>query len=187
MPAPNNPIPVKPNPVVVQDGWREKVVASRVKFDEELKKEYLGHLEATGHKGISATRVGVHPNTVLGHIKNDPDFADAVAMAIERRRDAVVTRLEEEALEGHEETTERGEGDSKTVTVRKVLESNIRLAMLRKYDPEGYNPKSELDLNVRGGGGVLVVPMALTKDQWIALYQPKDEPPREEFEGPDVE
>jgi len=173
----------KNNPVVKTEqhpddplGWRAPVRASRVKFDEEQKLKYLDILKLTGNKIKAREAAGVHRNTIFNHRKSDPDFSDAEDNALESYSAEITTRIEREALEGHTEKITREDGST---IERKILESGIRAMMLKGHDPERYNPKTELDVNVNGGGGVLVVPFPVSKEEWIALYAPKDEPPKE--------
>jgi hypothetical protein len=157
--------------------WRREVHARRIKFDDQAKHIYVQELAKHGLRRAAALAANVDPNTVLTHLKTDPDFYDAVEAALSTRQRSVVETLETEALLGHEEVIITGEGENKRIVKRKVVESNLRLAMLKKYDPEGYNQKTEeANAGNGGGGGVILLPRRLTMEEWFALYAPKEEP-----------
>ena len=162
-------------PPVDMTDWRQKLNERKIKFDDEQKKIYLAELADHGLKGRAATAAGVALQTVANHRKNDPVFAEAEDAAWQARCDAVRGRIEADALEGFERNHYK---DGELIKEERVYETPIRLAMLKRHDAE-Y--KDKMDLNVTGsGGGVLVVPMRLTTEEWIALYSPKDEPPAED-------
>lgn len=167
----------KTNPITEQSGWRRQMQNKRIKFDDEQKKIYCEHLAACGLKTVAALKAGVAYATVTAHIKNDPDFAQAVDEAWAARTADVVIPLEEQALKGHEERTIHGTGENQVERIRTVFETPLRVLQLKKYDREGYGDKVAVEHSGSVGGGVLMVPMVLTKEEWIAAYSPKEAPP----------
>lgn len=162
-------------PVVDMTDWRVKVLERRVKFDDVQKKVYLEEYAKHGLKGRAAEAANVTLGCVYNHRKNDPVFAEMEEAAWQARCDAVRGSIEADALEGFDRKHYK---DGELIKEEKVYETPIRLAMLKRHDPE-YRDK--LDVNMSGaGGGVLVVPMRLSMEEWEALYSPKDEPPSEE-------
>lgn len=167
----------KTDPNVDMSSWRIQVQKRRVKFDDDQKAIYCEHLSRHGLKTLAALQAQVAYSTVLAHLKNDPDFAQAVDEAWAIRAGDIVLPLEKQGLEGHEEKTIHGEGDNKVERVRRVFETPIRMSMLKKYDKDGYADKAGMDLSGMGGSIVLMVPQVLTKEEWIAAYSPKEAPP----------
>lgn len=162
------------NPLVDMANWRTELKARRVKFDDVQKRIYLDELAKHGLKGRAAHAANVSFQTVQNHRKNDMDFAEAEEKALQERAETVREQIEREALEGFERKHYK---DGELVREERVYETPIRMAMLKRYDPE-YRDKVELGGGV--GGGVLIVPIRLTPDQWMELYSPKEPPAVEE-------
>lgn len=172
----------KTNPNVDMSNWRTQVQQRRVKFDDDQKAIYCEYLATHGLKTLAALQAGVAYSTVQAHLKNDTDFAQAVDEAWAIRAGDIVIPLEKQGLEGHEEKTIHGEGESRVERIRRVFEQALRVKMLAKYDREGYSDKAGVEVNSGGGSIVLMVPNVLTKEEWIAAYSPKEAPPPVEHE-----
>lgn len=141
----------------------------RVKITDELKEAYCDRLAVHGKKMIAAVEVGLHYTTIRNHAKMDPSFQEDIDTALTTRSQSITNRLEEDALEGHVKLTYDKETGA-LVAEEIKLETPLRMALLKRHDPE-YRDKSEVDVNVRGG--VLVVPGRLTAESWEALFSPK--------------
>ena len=143
----------------------------KVKITDELKEAYCDRLSIHGKKTIAAIEVGLHYNTVREHAKIDPGFQEAIAEALALRSQRIVDRLEDDALEG---TVNLGyDKDGNLISEKTVFETPLRMAMLKRHDPE-YVDRKEIEHTHRGG--VLVVPGRLTMDSWRQLFEAKNDP-----------
>lgn len=171
-------------PTVDMSTWREQAkAANRIKFDDQMKAEYLSSLLVHGQLPLAARSVGVTPQTVRNHLKVDPEFAEFHTSVLEVHAATLVERLEREAVEGHEETI-YSQKTGAVLGTKRVFETQIRLAILKRYDAN-YKDRSEVD--IRQVVGVLVAPAAMTPADWIAQQQEAnaaraeptvDDPPR---------
>lgn len=150
-------------PVADMTNWRRDMQESRLKFDDKLKGQFLIHLSKHGKKTLAARQCDITYMTYKDHFDNDPEFAEWVEIALEERAHRIVNQLEEEAMSGHEEDIVNKDGD--VVGTRIKYETQLRVLMLKRYDPE-YKDRQEIDMNVQGGG-VLVAPAAMTPDEWV--------------------
>ncbi|MEE8372946.1 MAG: hypothetical protein V3R87_04490 [Dehalococcoidia bacterium] len=170
----------KKNPEADQTNWRKKLQQSRLKFDDEQKYIYLEHLAAHGLKGRAAGVSGVCSYTVNKHIKNDPDFEEAVNEAIETYNDTVGDEVRRRGVEGFlkpifykgarviepildedgvQLTTEDGQPRYRYCDV--MEHSDRMLELEAKRTNPAYRDKQTIDLNATGG--VLVVPEPTTE------------------------
>ena len=149
-----------------QATWRKKMQASRIKFDDIQKEVFLAALARHGKKMLAAKQAGVCLQTVNDHLENDPDFAANYDETVEDRAQRIVDQLEREALEGH--TQPIFDKDGNEVGEKRIYESGLRAMLLKRYDPE-YKDRQEIDL--KGGGGVLLVPATATDDEWAAMIE----------------
>lgn len=174
----------KINPVADQTSWTRKLRAEQVKFDDEAKGRYLQALVCHGKRSLAAEAAGVSQQTVKNHIKIDPEFAELFNAALQERADRITQRIEEEALEGFDEPI-FSQKTGELLGYRKVLETPIRLAILKRYDPE-YKDRSETTVN--GAIGVLVAPAQMAPADWIAQQQELNaqrvEPDRDNLDAP---
>lgn len=90
----------KRNPRADQSGWRVKLKANQIKFDDDQKEVYLKELAEHGLRGRAAKVAGVTPQTVGNHIENDPEFAEGVEIAIETYRDHVADEVRRRGQDG---------------------------------------------------------------------------------------
>ena len=149
-------------PVADMSNWRKKLRAD-IKFDYPLKLRFLEEMLRHGKRMLAAATCDISMQTVRDHIKIDPDFATLFDEVLQERADRVTRQLEEEALAGFKEPIFDREGNK--VGEKQVYETPLRLAMLRRYDPE-YKDRSEV---VHGGVvGVLIAPAQLSPQQWMA-------------------
>lgn len=143
----------------------------KVKITDELKDAYCDRLLVHGKKTIAAIEVGLHYNTVREHAKIDPGFQEAIAEALAARSQRIVDGLEESALNGEVSLGYDKEGN--LISEKVVFETPLRMAMLKRHDPE-YVDRKEIEHTHRGG--VLVVPGRLTMESWRELFEKKNDP-----------
>lgn len=158
-----------------QTNWRQQLKASRIKFDDKQKRIFLEAILRHGKKMLACKEAGVCLQTVNGHLENDPDFADLYDMTVEERSGRIVEQLEREALEGF--TQPIFDKDGNEIGEKRIYETGLRAMMLKRFDND-YRDRQEIDL--KGSGGVLVVPADISPQDWIAQQLEKNktsEPP----------
>lgn len=133
----------------------EKKRGRPLKFDETRKKQFLVCLEKWGTQVLAADFVDVSPTTVMQHKNDDPVFAAQCEEAQKRREIRIVRQLEKEAMEGHTQPIFNKDGDE--VGEKRIYETQLRLAMLKRYDPE-Y--KDRVDVSAKVEGGAIIAPPA---------------------------
>jgi hypothetical protein len=172
------------NPVADQSAWRRRLQPDLVKFDDERKGRFLDELLKHGKRVLAAEAVDISMQTVRDHLKIDPEFEELFNQVLARRAEMVTRQIEEEALEGFEEpifNTKTGE----LLGTKRVYETPLRLAILRRYDPE-YKDRSEVHHS--GTVGVLVAPAALSPQEWMAQEQDRNlkrvQPDKDNLDAP---
>lgn len=157
-------------PVVDDSNWRVKAQrVHRIKFDDVAKQRYLEKLRQTGRRWAAEDAAGVARTTVDAHKKNDPDFSAACDEASEAYAMRGVMKIEQEAIEGHEELTYDAEGN--LIKERRVFETRLREMFLKKHDPS-YNEKSHVE--VTGKVGVVFGPPVLSMAEWGKFAEAHD-------------
>lgn len=121
-------------------------------FGQELKEEYLRCVAQCGVLNTSAYAVGIHPLTALRHRKEDPEFAQAVELALELHREVVNMRVYERAIDG---VLEPIIFQGQVTGYKRVFDNQLLLALAKKVDP-GFREKQ--DVNVGVTAQVMVVP-----------------------------
>jgi hypothetical protein len=161
----------KANPVADQTNWRRKLQAGSIKFDDAAKEIFLAEYAEHNRKKHAATAAGVSVITVTLHCKNDPNFAHAYDEAQAAYRDKFVEHaIGDLAFKGNPIMRATKEG----VVYEEKREFPVPLiAMELKRIDAGYRDKQEV--NLTGGGGVLVVPAAMTPAEWVADQARKNE------------
>lgn len=144
------------------DNWRVDI-DHRTRFSERAKVTFLQQLAIHGKKRMAATAAGVSLNTVKNHEKKDEQFAEAIHQVLEMRSEQITAHIENQAING---MTEPIVGrDNEVVGYRTRYEQQLRMAVLRRHDPN-YNDKRQLDVTVKTG--VLVAPGGTDLDKWLA-------------------
>ena len=160
------------NPVADQRNWRVKLLASRIKFDDRAKEIFLRDFANHGRKKESASAAGVSLLTVTNHCKNDPDFAQAFDEAQADYRDKFVKRAIDEIAYHGISIKKVNHVTGEVYEERRDHPVRLLELELRRVDPT-FRDKQEISLT--GGGGILVVPAAMTPAEWVADQEKKNE------------
>lgn len=149
-------------PVADFSNWRVKCKeVNNLKLDDEAKRRYLEKLSETGKRGIAAAAAGVDCSTIQKHMSVDPEFMQAAEAAWDHYREQRVLNIENEALNGFEETIFSPTGEMAT---RRRYETQLRVMMLKAYDPDRYADKQSIDVNFKGGA--VVIPLTPSNEEW---------------------
>lgn len=146
------------------DGWRQKLQASKIKFDDLKKAIYLNHLRKYGRKMQACRAAGVSLDTVNDHLNNDPEFLKAREEALAEYAD-VVQQLAWKLMNGVAKPIVGGKFKDEVVATEMVHATNLLAMEMRKTDP-AYKERSEVDVNNKGGG-VLVVPAGISPEEFV--------------------
>ena len=141
--------------------WRKKLQASKVTFDDTRKGIYRRKMQ-------SARAAGVAASTVLDHYNNDKVFAEAVEEALKEWADEV-HQLAWKLMQGVKKPIVGGKFKDEIITHELVHATNLLAMELKKTDP-AYKERSEVDLNNKGGG-VLLVPAGMKPEEFIKKEQ----------------
>ncbi len=164
----------KANPEVDQSTWRQKLRTASISFDDVAKEIFLTEFAKHGRKQHASEAAGTTLHTVRSHQKNDPEFAKAYDQAGEKYRDQFVAHaIGDLATKGVPvmAATKDGDGNVEIYEQRRDYPIPIIILELRRVDP-AYRDKQELEVN--GGGGILVVPGHMTPAEWVADQERKN-------------
>lgn len=104
-------------------------------FTPELKRQYCEALAKTASLVQAAVDLGVHPNTVRKHRKEDPAFDDAVLTALAQFRDMLQATARGRAVDGVVKPIyQRGVRVDKKDNIE--YSDGLLIRMLEKHDPE---------------------------------------------------
>ena len=143
-----------------------------VPFTSDRKEQYLElfrtHHDLGGRKYLCAEAVGVSGSTIDYHVKNDPEFAQALDDA---RQAWIDEHLFSAALKRARDGVERpiigGKFKDEIITYERVYSDSLMAMMLRAHRQEFKDGKDNAGLNASGTGGVLIVPGApATINDW---------------------
>lgn len=143
---------------------------NNLKLDDTAKGRYLQKLAETGKRGIAAAAAGVDATTIRKHQTEDPEFLQACEAAWDEYREQRVLKIEQEAIDGFEETIFSPTGERGT---RLRYETQLRVMVLKAYDPERYREKVEVDHNHIGGA--IVIPLTPSSEEWEAQFNKAQE------------
>lgn len=147
--------------------WRQRRSALMTVFDDEAKAVYLDALAEHGRRGDAARAAGVTGKCVRDHIKNDPDFMEAVNDAVDQYRDKVIGHHQDRIFNG--DVIKKFDNEGNLVEERTVYPDNLIALELKKVDKSYREGRGEaVDPNAPGVAfGVLVVPAQLTREEAI--------------------
>jgi len=134
-------------------------------FDRQAKVKYLMFLSRFGLRTKAAAYAGVSAQTVVNARKEDPRFDEAVTEAVQIYNEELEMAALRRAVDGWEEPVyQRGD---LVGTVHKYSDRLLEM-MLRANNREKFGDQIRQDINVNSG--VLLVPTALTQEQWEAQF-----------------
>lgn len=145
---------IEPPKIVLNEAHRRSLETGQFRsvFDDEAKIRFVELLSKYGIKTKVAKAIGICPMTYRNHEKNDPDFAEAMELAMDVFRDSIEETIIDRAIHGWvEPVVSAGKVVAK---VRKF--DNRLLEFLAKRHIPAYREKQQVDVNV--SGGVLVAP-----------------------------
>ncbi len=130
---------------------------------------YLATLYKTGGKMLAMKSSGITKTLIEDYERNDPQFEEAQAIALEYRADTIVQQIETDALMGHEEEKVLKDG---TIQRRTVYETPLRVMLLKRYgkhysDDKDKGPASDQPV------GAVIVPAGVPAEDWEELYGEK--------------
>ena len=145
--------------------WRVKMRTQQMKFDDDLKQRFLEAVAEHGNMRAAADFVGMTTAGVRRHFDIDPDFTEAFLEAKETYRDKVVGHAQNLMFNGVSEPILGGQFKDQVVGEKVTYPTNLLAMEMKRVEP-GYNERQQIDMTVKGG--VLVVPAAVTMDDWMA-------------------
>lgn len=154
---------------VDQTNWRVKVRnASKIKFDDDAKRRFIEHFAKHNRKTHACKAAGVCLQTVDIHYEKDPEFAAAYDAAIVEYRDRIMEHAEDLMINGVKTPIIGGKDRDEVVGHKIEYPVNLLAMEMRRVEP-GFKDRSEVDL--KGGGGVLVVPANAAADEWTKIVE----------------
>jgi hypothetical protein len=149
--------------------WRERIKRARgVAFDDTAKMAFLEALRLSGKITIACRETGVHRQTVLRHREKDAEFEVACDLMLELHAKDIVQRLEEQAMDGfHNDVFNAKTGE--IIGTKITYETPLRVALLKRFDPDGYKDRSEVD--VTSGGKVIAAPPVASMEEFEAMAE----------------
>jgi hypothetical protein len=151
-------------------GWRKRIQASKLKFDDTQKSIYLNVLAKTGRKNQAAQAAGVCTTQVLRHRDNDPDFELAFQEAMGKYHDKVHT-LAYKLMDGIKEPIVGGKDKDQIVAYKLVHATNLLAMEMRRVNPE-YKERAEVEHT--GGGGVLLAPAGISPQDFAKAEEERN-------------
>lgn len=149
--------------------WRERIRRARgAAFDDTAKIAFLDALRLYGKVVIACRETGIDRQTVLRHREKDGEFEAAFDLMLELHAKDIVARLEEQAMDGfHNDVFNSKTGD--IIGTKITYETPLRVALLKRFDPDGYKDRSEVD--VTSGGKIIAAPPVASVDEFEKIAQ----------------
>lgn len=151
-----------------------KLESFKGKFGDEEKATVVEQLAIHGRLGTAARAAGVTAGTVRRHVKQDKEFGEAVAEAIECYKDQLISHHQDLVFNG--EVKEHYDREGNLVSRERRYPVRLIELELKKHDP-GYRDKQQVEHTHKGG--VMVAPAQVTDiDDWEKRFgQAKDVTP----------
>jgi hypothetical protein len=157
--------------VVDQSNWRTRMRENRIKFDDNLKEEFLQEIAKNCRITHACQKIGITPFTYRQHLEKDPDFAEAFEDAKRTYRDRLHEHAENLMFEGVNRPVIGGRNKDEVVATYKEYPIPLIMMELKKVDPE-YKDRQEV--NMKSLNGVVVVPADMSADDWVKEQEAKN-------------
>lgn len=163
------------------DAMQVPATRARNIFDDEAKVKYLMFLARYGLHMRAAQYAAVDAETVRTHKHEDPPFAEACDHALKIFREGLEQEALSRAMDGWDEPVYQ---HGRLVgQIHRKSERLLELLLKSNYR-EKYGDNIQVDQKVTGG--VLLVPTALSQQEWLEKYGPpqtQTEPEQLTIEG----
>lgn len=137
-----------------------------VEFTDERKQRYIDVISKVGLKYIAAEAAGVTQATVTGHLREDPEFREAVEHRLQEFHDRMEREMYRRGVQG---VLEPVFYQGRVVGTIRRYDSNLLVRLMEANRPEKFGRKAEVDVNHKGG--VLVIPSgAQSAEAWLAEH-----------------
>lgn len=149
--------------------WRERIRRARGQaFDDTAKHEFLEVLRLSGKMVIACKECGINRRTILRHREKDAEFEVAFDLMLELHAKDIVQRLEGQAMDGfHNDVYNTKTGE--VIGSKIAYETPLRVALLKRFDPDGYKDRSEVD--VTSGGKAIASPPTASVEEFEKIAQ----------------
>jgi hypothetical protein len=146
-----------------------KLPGNRLFDDPATRARFLEHVQLTGYDALAAQYADVSLMTVTRWAKEEgkdqKEFNELWALAKLLHSQEIANKLQQEALNGHEEPIYNKDGVK--VGIKKKYETPLRAMMLKRHD-EAFRDK--IDVNHGAQTGVMVMPQPVESvGAWAAL------------------
>lgn len=159
--------------------WCLPRVGKPDKVGPEEQEVFLAHLAKNGVWWQACAAIGVTPNKVRQHRKDDPLFDELCQSALDYYKDTVISVVQKLGLEGTlEPIIGRVAKDQDGIIGWKRVHNTGLVTLEAKRVEAQYREKAG-DINIgvgNGGGGVLVVGRILTLEEWLAKADSMSQP-----------
>lgn len=153
--------------------WRQRVIMSKVYFNEERKGIFLEHFAETGRMQHSAQMAGVTAVTVREHMKRDTEFAEAVEVSRETYADKVRERNSDIYFNPPKKINYDRNG--KVISEEDLVFPLLNAMELKAHCAE-YRDRQEVTHNHTGG--VMLIPGGVdSADDWEKRFGKQDSSP----------
>lgn len=166
--------------------WRERLRASNLRFTDAMKQAYLDTLEKTGRKNLACKAAGVSGPLAKRHADNDPEFAAAIADALDSYADTVHLAVQHRAIDGVESLIfQHGKlmmrplldedgapvrddsGEIVMVPATELKYSDQLLKLEAQRVDKGFVPTHKSEVEHTHKGGIMIAPAEMTPQQWM--------------------
>ena len=147
-----------------------RVTVPKTKFTPAKKRDYIALFQKTGLINATARAIGISPETVRRHRKNDIAFGQQMDDSLRDYIDTIETEAYRRAVKGVLEPVYQGQ---KLVGHRRIYSDPLLALILKRHVPE-YRERFTADVNI--AGGIFVAPMSeATSKDWEKAHRKEDD------------